>query len=185
MKKILIGMSGIVATLALVGGVAYAVAFGHVEATATATTTNDLLIFDDATSSYKSVTDLSGNAFSGLTTVGNHKQLFFKNQTGAPTTALTAHQQGTLGGDPGVPDKVQVAFVDGTSTTTPNNSFFHTLNEWTTANGGTGYPIAGVVIPANTADHPVMMFVRLDPTLTSTSTSYSVTGIDFDFGPTY
>jgi hypothetical protein len=44
MKKILIGISGIVATLALVGGVAYAVTFGHVEAIATATTTNDLKV---------------------------------------------------------------------------------------------------------------------------------------------
>jgi hypothetical protein len=185
MKKIITGMLGIVATLALVGGVAYAVTFGHVEATASATTTNDLLIYNDATSSYTALTDLSGSAFADLSTVVKSKVLFFKNQTGAPTIALTAHQQGLLGGNL-TGDKVLVGFVNGNTVTPPLPADFHSLNDWTTANGSTGYPIAGVVIPANTQDHPVTMFVKLDPsTPTNGGTSYSVTGINFDFGPTY
>ncbi len=174
MKKILIGMSGIIATLALVGGVAYAVAFGHVTAEATATTQNDLLIWNG--SSYVQDLDLSSDAFSNLTTVGNRKVLFFKNQTNAPIINITAKQIGTIiSGDGGA--HILVAFADG-DTAVPGT--FASLPAWTS--GGGNIFGSSITFPAISANHAVTMFVKLDST---TPPGYSASGIQFDFGPTY
>ena len=175
MKKIIGGMLGIVVTLAAVAGVAFAVNFGHVTAEATATTQNDLLIFDSGTNTYLQDINLSGDAFSNLTTVGNRKVLFFKNQTNQAVTNITAKQIGVVSGDGGA--HIQVAFADG-NVTTPGT--FFSLTDWTSG-GGNIFP-SSITIPANSADHAVTMFVKLDPT---TPLGYSVSGIQFDFGPVY
>jgi hypothetical protein len=175
MKKIISGLLGIVATLALVGGVAYAVTFGHVTANATATTQNDLLIYDNGTTSYLQDISLSGDAFSNLTTVGNRKVLFFKNQTNANIVNITAKQIGGISGDGGA--HILVAFADG-DVTTPGT--FSSLTDWTSG-GGNIFP-SPITFLANTQDHPVTMFVKLDST---TPAGYSVSGIQFDFGPAY
>lgn len=175
MKKIIGGMIGVVGTLAIVAGIAFAVNFGHVTAEATATTQNDLLISSDSGATYSQDISLSGDAFLNLTTVGNRKVLDFENQTNQDITNITAKQIGVVSGDGGA--HIQVAFADG-NTTTPGT--FFSLTDWTFG-GGNIFP-SPISIPANTSNHAVTMFVKLDST---TPLGYGVSGIQFDFGPVY
>lgn len=168
-------MIGVVGTLAAVAGIAFAVNFGHVTADATATTQNDMLISNDGGTTYSQDVNLSADPFTNLTTIANKKVVFFKNQTNQDITNITAKQIGVVSGDGGA--HIQVAFADG-NTSTPGA--FFSLTDWTTG-GGNIFP-SPILIPANSTNHAVTIFVKVDAT---TPSGYSASGIQFDFGPVY